>query len=231
MAMGTADGGRTRLRFATTLDFALKEAPGSRWNQEFFVLPASGEQCQFSILLGLPWLYDAYAIFDIRQFLYTIRTLDGEVVPLQGPPYKPEKVMAIEYPVRVDRLDKPTGGYKEKYVYDEENPAWNEICALSTAGGKEETSEDGSETEEQGTGLMGLVEIFEQDGVLTEELGKVPHVDPVTYTAAFGSEGRSSDAAKAWIRDVEGTRQAEAEVNGQLGRANGRWEPSVQPKN
>jgi hypothetical protein len=230
MAMRTADGGRTRLRFATTLDFALKEAPGSHWNQEFFVLPASGEQCQFSILLGLPWLYDAYAIFDIRQFLYTIRTLEGEVVPLQGPPYKPEKFMAIEYPMRVDRLQRPTGGYKEKYVYDEENPAWNEIGARSVGGGEGETSED-SETDNPDVGLMGLVEIFEQDGVLTEELGKIPHVDPVTYTAAFGSEGQSSDAAKAWIRDVGGTRQAEAQVNEQLRRVNDRRGFSIQPKN
>jgi hypothetical protein len=216
MAMRTADGGRTRLRLVTTLDFALREAPASRWNQEFFVLPAQGEQCQFSILLGLPWLYDAYAVFDIREFLYTVRTPEGEVIPLQGPPYRPQKFMAIEYPTRVDRLEKATGGYKEKYVYDENNSTWNEI-GVASAGMVDENQCD--EDEGDDTHMMGLVEIFEQDGVLAGEAGKVPYVDPVTYRAAFWSEGLSSDAAKAWIRDIGGTRQAEVHVHDRLKQA------------
>jgi len=213
MAMRTADGGRTRLQHVTTLDFALEEAPTSKWNQEFFVLPARGEQCQFSILLGLPWLYDAYAVFDIREFLYTERTLEGEMIPLQGPPYKPQKFMAIEYPMRVDRLEKTTGGYKEKYIYDETKPTWNEIgAAIARLAEVDQQEADSGED----IHLMGLAEIFEQDGVLTEEVGKISYVDPVSYLAAFGSEGHSSDAAKAWIRDSGGFHQAKRRVLQQL---------------
>jgi len=67
---------------------------------------------------------------------------------------------------------------------------------------------------------MGLAEIFEQDGVLTEEVGKISYVDPVLYLAAFGSEGHSSDAAKAWVRDSGGFCQAKKRVLQQLSTGN-----------
>jgi hypothetical protein len=51
--------------------------------------------------------------------------------------------------------------------------------------------------EEYNIRLMGLAEMFEQDGVLAEEIGKIPYVDPVSYIAAFASEGVSSDTARA----------------------------------
>jgi hypothetical protein len=219
MAMRTADGARTRLRFVTSFDFALDEAPTSKWNQEFFVLPARGEQCQFSILLGLPWLYDAYAVFDTRAFLYTVRTPQGEVVTLQGPPYEPQRFVAIEYPVRVDRLQKPTGGYKEKYVYDGKKSTWNEIGAADSKLDPE-SGKDSSD-EEYSIRLMGLAEMFEQDGVLTEEMGKIPYVNPITYVAAFGCEGQSSEEAKAWIRETGGIRQAESRISQQV--LGGEW--------
>lgn len=70
MAMRTADGTRHRLRQVTEVEFSVLQAT---WSQEFFVIPEENDvACGFSLLLGLPWRYDAWARLDISNFLYTI---------------------------------------------------------------------------------------------------------------------------------------------------------------
>jgi hypothetical protein len=74
--------------------------------------------------------------------------------------------MAIEYPTRVHQLEKATGDYKEKYVYDENNSTWNEI-GVASSGMVDESQCDKNAADD--AHLMGLVEIFEQDSVLGGE--------------------------------------------------------------
>jgi len=57
-------------------------------------------------------------------FIQCAHREDG--IPLVG------KLMFIEYPVRINRLEKTTDGYKEMYVCDEDNPTWNEIGSRRT---------------------------------------------------------------------------------------------------
>lgn len=91
VAMRTADGARHRLTQVAEVDFQLLGR--LRWRQEFFVMPSvCDEGCGFSLLLELPWLYDAYATFDMRLFQYTVQHYpSGELVTLVGPEYEPRK--------------------------------------------------------------------------------------------------------------------------------------------
>jgi hypothetical protein len=212
MAMRTADGARTRLRQFSVVQFQLAEAT---WEQEFFVLPTTGPECGFSFLLGLPWLYDAWAVFDIRSFNYTINTPDRQLVVLEGPAYRPERFCAIEYPTRVDRFEKETGGYKERYIYDDEKAVWNPL------GGGQPPVRIGdtaypSPRDEPKCRLNGIVEMQRADGVLTESVAMAPFTDAVTYLSLYGASGSSSQDAKEWVRGVGGEEAASEAVDEML---------------
>ncbi|KAI5776125.1 hypothetical protein EDC01DRAFT_783076 [Geopyxis carbonaria] len=205
VAMRTADGARHRLKHLVDLEFCME---GGYWRQEFFLLPKSDE-CGFSLLLGLPWLYDAWAKFDIRNFVYTIQTNNGNLIRLQGKPYKPRKYLAMEYPVQVERrrAHGDAGPLKEKYIYDESPRNLNYIGGGSTddctPGLSELDTTDESDLEHQ-IRILQLAEVLGGSDAQTELLGRIPYLDPVRYMENYGDFGASSEEANEWIRQAGG---------------------------
>ncbi|KAI5798806.1 hypothetical protein EDC01DRAFT_628660 [Geopyxis carbonaria] len=207
VAMRTADGARHRLRHLAEVDF---EVEGARWRQEFFLLPNAGD-CGFSMLLGLPWLYDAWAQFDVRNFMYTIQSEDGMIIKLQGKSYKPRRYLAIEYPVQVEkRIDNRSGAIREKYVYDE-SPK-NLVYLGGAKPDDSATSSDDVSHESQRVRMMQLAEVVRDDGEAGVQLGRVPYIDPLSYLENYGAAGSASEEASEWVRQAGGEGPAQAVV-------------------
>ncbi|KAI5793291.1 hypothetical protein EDC01DRAFT_630278 [Geopyxis carbonaria] len=202
VAMRTADGARHRLKSITQLRFHIDN--GS-WSQEFFLMPNLNE-CGFSFLLGLPWLYDAWARFDVRNFIYTIQSDEGALIHLNGKAYKPKRYMAVEYPVQVERrINSETGAIREKYVYEESSDNLNYIGGLRPCAGN--TSTDDAQSPE--VRIMQMAEIARMENGRSEVLGRIPYVDALEYLRNFGDAGLQSEEAKAWVQKSGGSRAAD----------------------
>ncbi|KAI5803007.1 hypothetical protein EDC01DRAFT_774684 [Geopyxis carbonaria] len=189
IAMRTADGARHRLKYITEVEFTVESGV---WSQEFFLVPVVHEtECGFSFLLGLPWLYDAWARFDIRNFAYTIQSDEGELIHLQGKGYKPQKYLSLEYPVQVEtKINQQTGAVREKYVYDESSATPSDARSR----------------------LLRTAEILDRSGGSEELLGRIPYVDALSYLENYGEFGEGSAEASRWVEDAGGDDAAEAAI-------------------
>jgi hypothetical protein len=195
VAMRTADGSRHRLKKVACIAF---DVAGAEYKQEFFLMPVQGNDCGFSILLRLPWLYDAYAVFDVRAFRYTIQSPQGEIIAIQGPEYKPRQYLAVEYPVVVEQVRNPvTGRLTERYSYGEDLP-------YSTIG-QPDLSPDAQVLQtfaDNDLGKVRLVMQAEAESNLGKE-GRFFYCDPQSYLECFGTDGEFSQDAAEWVAESD----------------------------
>jgi hypothetical protein len=205
VAMRTADGSRHRLKKVAKIGF---DIAGASYQQEFFLMPVQGNDCGFSILLGLPWLYDAYAVFDIRAFRYTIQSPEGEIIVIQGPEYKPKQYLAVEYPITVEQFrNSVTGKLTERYSYGDDLPssAIGQPDLASSTMGQPDLATDAQVLQANGVppDITRLVVRAEAESNLGDE-GKFFYCDPRSYLECFGVEGEFSSDAIEWLAERDG---------------------------